>query len=611
MMDDDVRMSTMEGEMMKLRRVVESQERALRRMDSRRSLQRTASGAVDLSVKSTILDDDSDEEMPAPRRVMRPESSGSTRMATIRESFMSDHDLVEWTGDEQLYRLFSDVKDGIENPSIFLIQSLAVARNAWHIDALALLVFFFQAWFPTWFACVVLHRANFSMIAPGFHNRVTGSIRERWLHRFSIDLSSFCFLSYIAWSTWQQRQLHIFRFYLYGDGVRINRYILGFGMMTNVVAIFSVVFLTYLLFRIEPDIHEILLNAVALDFIHRFDQTVCATFLHHTKLHLLLRTAKSQLIDEADRIIHRGALGDIAALKDLDTLQLLGCRRLPDPTQILDITPRFTEVVLRYVRRAYVIISGFLLVFAFTGGHIAHTHIRQVFWYFGIGPQGKNPKEEKKKDGNNPFKSESSERLKFLVRNKAKDPDTKYAVVAIFATAIVLVIIFVTGSFCIHFWYGPQDDKLWFKEHIELSKLRRAASRNRRNRRSISGFFFSATTVTTPSSCDDSKHDSDAPRRRRINPPPMTSAVSFRLRPEDDVELGIDDSPSVVVPALADDDDDDADTSDPDAPDAVDPDPRGGPPRVDLRENPRRYQTASFRDFVARDHNPPFKWSSF
>ena len=516
--------------------------------------------------------DDDVESYVTSKSVFRREDTlrGGT-MVSLREAFPDSLDHREEenidVGDERLFRLFCDVKEGINNPSIFLIKSLAIARNSWQLDCLALLVFFFQAWFPTWFACVVLHRKNFTMIAPGFHNRVTGPLRTRWLHRFSIDLASFCFLSYIAWSTWQQRQLHIFRFYLRADGVRIRRDVLVLGMFTNIVAIFSVVFLTYLLFRIEPDIHEILLNAVALDFIHKFDQTVCSTFLHHTKLHLLLRRAKSELIDEADRIIQRGALGDIATLRSTTTFGLL-----QRPFTIA----KFGELVLRYVRRIYIVSSCTLLVFALTGGHVGHTHFINVLWYFHLVEHR--------------AKSESTTRLKFLVRNKSKDPDTKYAFVAIFVTSIILVIVFTVGKVAIYHCYGPQDDVFWFNEDNPTFSERR---------RRVTEMFDNMTTF--PKAQSFLRKRSKKPKKSDVTAPddvtPPTITVSI------DANSTTQNTPPEPSPAPSDDLSlDIEETRVPDAPpppyQAADT-PVPAPPTTASR--PKLQTKASFKNFFEND----------
>ena len=232
-------------EVASLRRLVASQQRVLRRLESRQPVvyRRSESGTVlktggsfgatgTASSSSRGLSEElnsSDEEEGASsgasskQRSLRPEAG--LNLVSIRECNDDEESVQALAGDERLYRLYCDVKEGVTNPSIFLIKSLTVARNSWRLDGLLVLVTFFQAWFRAWFACVVLTRRNFSLLAPGFHKESTGRLKVRWLHRFAIDVSIFSFLGYISWSTWQQRQLHIFRFYLRSDSHRVRKHI--------------------------------------------------------------------------------------------------------------------------------------------------------------------------------------------------------------------------------------------------------------------------------------------------------------------------------------------------------------------------------------------------
>lgn len=324
--------------------------------------------------------------------------------------------------EEDVLQLLADLKDGIKSPSIFLIRALRSSKQHCVLDALCLLVAFFQIHLPVWFALNYLLRESTTFIAPGFHGKGSGSLRVRWLHNFALDVASAFMCGFISWSAWQRRYLPTFRFFLHSSCQQKNRIfynsVLTFGVVSSTISLFGTVFLTYMINRIEPNIHELLLNAAALEFLINFDSAIVCAFSRQPKLRILLRRAKKELCAETDRMIHSGVLQEINQLKMMSTCQLIRERTFM----------AFMELFMRGLQRTYCAITFAILVLASTGGHIAHTHIRNVLWYAHI-LQDKGP-------------SESSKTLSFLLLDNTQNADARYLFVALVMIIMVGVILF-------------------------------------------------------------------------------------------------------------------------------------------------------------------------
>lgn len=324
--------------------------------------------------------------------------------------------------EEYTLQLLANLKDGIKSPSIFLIRALRSSKQHCLLNTLCLLVVFFQIYLPVWFALNYLLRENTTFIAPGFHGKGSGPLRVRWLHNFALDVASAFTCGFISWSAWQRRYLPTFRFFLHSSYRQKNPIfytsVLTVGAVSSTISLFGIVFLTYMINRIEPDIHELLLNAAALEFLINFDSAIVCAFSRQPKLRILLRKAKKELNTETDRMIHSGVLHEMKQLKLMSTCQLIRGRTLV----------AFMELFMRGLRRAYFAITFSILVLACTGGHIAHTHIRNVLWYAHI-VSDKGP-------------SESSETLSFLLVKDTQNPDAKYVLVAAVMITMVGVTLF-------------------------------------------------------------------------------------------------------------------------------------------------------------------------
>lgn len=217
-------------------------------------------------------------------------------------------------------------------------------------------------------------------------------------------------------------------------------------MVANTTVLFGVVNLTYILFRVEPKAHEVLLNAVALDFLSTLDQNVVSTFSKQPAMRHLLREAQEDLINEADRMIQEGVLHNLEYLSQQPFLRLVAMR-----TSLAVL-----EVLMRLVRRVYFAISFAILVLAFTGGHIAHTHIVNVLWFFGM--------------VKNRGDSESSTRLDFLLVDSSK-PDLKFLPIAIIMITLLYILFHVLGFFLNRIHLARHADSLRRERNLRQASL--------------------------------------------------------------------------------------------------------------------------------------------
>ena len=139
-----------------------------------------------------------------------------------------------------------------------------------------------------------------TVIAPGFRSKedVLGarSIRRRWLNHFVLDLTSFILLLYLYLSTFslrdRQRQL---KFLWLSPKAKLNKCYLALGTLTMlIVSIFSLL-IPYMLFRLDPSTTDMLLNALALDFMVHADEALVRNLEGNHSFNAAIRRARARL----------------------------------------------------------------------------------------------------------------------------------------------------------------------------------------------------------------------------------------------------------------------------------------------------------------------------
>ena len=193
----------------------------------------------------------------------------------------------------------------------------------------------------------------------------------------------------------RQRQL---KFLWLSPAAKLNKCYLALGTLTMlIVSIFSLL-IPYMLFRLDPSTTDMLLNALALDFMVHADEALVRNLEGNHSFNGAIRRARARLsaIPKDTNVVT-----ELAEIEGASWCALLGgfCRS----------SAMRGEVGYRLGRLLYRVIAFCVLALSITGGHIAHVHGRAVLYFIGLWPQVPR--------GSN----------QWLVINKsASNPDEKY-----------------------------------------------------------------------------------------------------------------------------------------------------------------------------------------
>jgi len=362
-------------------------------------------------------DEASAEHMPRSHRITKP---GFTRA----ESTVG----VE----EGIHRKYEQVAEAIDFPSVYLIKAVRGMHSALVLNFLCFVVAFIQVIFPLWFLFNYSTRNNPRLIAPGFHKNSseTSNLRRRWLHNFSIEISSAIFLIYIAWAAWNRIGLTTFKFFMEAPRTRLRFSVLVFGFVAHVISVFCVVMMSYILIRVEPRPHELLLNAVALDYIGTFDVHVVDAFRGSSRLRKLLVDARSRLEIVADDLIRHGAIPALRGIEFASFCNLVRARHDRWPYY------RSFEIAERITKQCYRFVCYALVLLAATGGHVAHSHVVNVLWFFHIVEHRAKPESNRVPFNNIRFQGKKGRRDRDYV------PMAAFSVVVTYAVILLLLWLF-------------------------------------------------------------------------------------------------------------------------------------------------------------------------
>ena len=256
------------------------------------------------------------------------------------------------------HRLFRQILEALETPSIFLIKAVRTDDSVpWKTrimsNLLLAIVFSVQTFFSLWFVGNFVNRRNPTLIAPGINlarRKADHPRRTKWLHDFSTEVVSAIFLAYLTFTVWQRRTLRVFRFYLRvisrgddddaenddtndkkdDDGEssssssnlkktttpKLRLWLVYLGFVNQVITMYAVILMTYILFRLSPRPHDLLLNAVALEYIADFDKSMVQSLGYQPELRALLVMAQRDLAILADQQFDTNVCAEI---RDLET----------------------------------------------------------------------------------------------------------------------------------------------------------------------------------------------------------------------------------------------------------------------------------------------------
>lgn len=286
------------------------------------------------------------------------------------------------------------VVEALEEPSIYLVQA---ARDELDdrvaLDLVYALIVFVQVVFPWVVLMNYATRTRPSLLAPGFHNKRDETPRRIfWLNNMFIDASASVFFIYLAWKTYSSLKFDLFRIFLAGHK---SPRALQFGLFSNVVTSWSVLCMTYILFRLDPTPFGILMNSVALEFLLNFDVDAVNALLRLSKLSTTLAKARLVLARKADQKLH--LLSRIHKAKHT-------------PLRELQFTKQdLLEVARRTHKILYLFCSYGMFLLLLTGGHIGHTHFNQIPYFFHF-TQHLPPKSDTDKAPFNIFKTDPESR---------------------------------------------------------------------------------------------------------------------------------------------------------------------------------------------------------
>lgn len=391
---------------------------------------------AEISALKTRLDgirreeEEEDDEEESAEVGMFKKQFHSGHSSRCRGGFIERTESVKKLSDA-VERNTNSIKLALESPSIYILKSVRGLGSQGTLSILVWVVFYIQTLFPLWFLVNMCVRKNPTLIAPGFHKRIKYKepTRERLLHYFAVELSSAVFLLYIAWSAWNRRSFETLAFFMNSRSKNLRRYVLYLGYASQITTIFSVVLMTYVLVRLEPRPHQLLLNAVALNYLVTLDINVVEAFHGDLSLVKLLRGARDKLAVIADEMNYGGAIIKISRIARESTCTLLTAKR-DESTHYRGI-----ELIQRLVRELYMFVVFALLVLSATGGHVAHSHIANILWVVHI--EEDRPARNKDVD-RYPFNRIINAADSKSQKNRDRHPDRKY---------IPMAAIIITGSY--------------------------------------------------------------------------------------------------------------------------------------------------------------------
>ena len=190
---------------------------------------------------------------------------------------------------------------------------------------------------------------------------------------------------------------------------KLRLWLVYLGFCNQLITMYGVILMTYILFRLSPQPHDILLNAVALEYIADFDKSMVQSFGYQPELRALLVTAQRDLAILADQQFETNVCGEIRDLETATFSTILISffkkeerkssskknffQRLWSQSLHYYQAPqhRAIELISRVNAQAYLFISFTMWLLAFTGGHIAHSHVLNILWFFGLRNQRAKP----------------------------------------------------------------------------------------------------------------------------------------------------------------------------------------------------------------------------
>lgn len=209
----------------------------------------------------------------------------------------------------------------------------------------------------------------------------------------------------------RQRQL---KFLWLSPAAKLNKFYLALGTLTMLIVSCFSLLIPYMLFRLDPSTTDMLLNALALDFMVHADEALVRNLEGNRSFNGAIRRARSRL---AAIPRETEVMAELAEIEEASCCVLMGgfCRK----------SAYRGEAGYRVGRLLHRVIAFCTLALAITGGHIAHVHGRSVLYFVGIWPEA-------------PKGSEA-----WLVINKnATNPDEKYWLSAAVNLAVLAAIVF-------------------------------------------------------------------------------------------------------------------------------------------------------------------------
>jgi len=276
-----------------------------------------------------------------------------------------------------------------------------------------------------------------TFLAPGFRSKEdtfrSASLRRRWFNHFFLDFTAFILLLYLYMASMSsqdhRRQL---KFFWRCDG-GLTKALLALGSIASLVAHVFSMLIPYMLFRTDPSTTDMLLNALALEFMIHAHEILVRNLEANASFHRPIVRARARL----------AALGREVQKHDPTVMESLVACEMAPLREVLRRSARDKhyrgELLTRLGDGVYRVVAFCALVLSITGGHVAHVHFRAVLYFFGMWPHVPRGSGQ------------------WLVLNKnASNPDAKYWLAALLDIAIVALFVFAAFEFAK--WYRKRKE---------------------------------------------------------------------------------------------------------------------------------------------------------